>query len=252
MIDKGSQHSGAMTEGDRGGILPPMSQMAERITEIRESIAEAARAAGRDPSEVRLMGVSKNHERNAVEEAIACGLHLFGENRVQEAQEKFGDLSGDYELHLIGHLQRNKAKRVPGLFSGVHSLDAERTVAALARAAEERGEELEVLLEVNISGEQQKYGVNNRDELERVLDAVGESPTLRPRGLMGIAPWVGEERKIRSSFAYLRELYESVKRERRIPFDTLSMGMSGDYRLAVAEGSTLVRIGTAIFGSRGY
>ncbi|MFP4330353.1 MAG: YggS family pyridoxal phosphate-dependent enzyme [Alkalispirochaetaceae bacterium] len=229
-----------------------MSQMAERIAEVRDAIAESARQSGRRPEEIELMGVSKNHDRGAVEEAIRGGLTLFGENRVQEGEQKFRDLPGAWELHLIGHLQRNKAKRVPGVFSGVHSIDATRTVEALESAAAAAGCRLDVLVEVNISGEQQKYGVPDRDALEELLDSLEGAPSLRCRGLMGIAPWVGEEARIRRSFSYLRELYEETKRSRSLPFDILSMGMSGDFRLAVAEGSTMVRIGTAIFGSRGY
>lgn len=199
------------------------------------------------------MGVTKNHEAPAVEAAIAGGLTLFGENRVQEAEEKYREVSGEYELHLIGHLQRNKARRVPGLFSWVESIDAVRTVNALDRACVEAGSEISVLLEVNISGEEQKYGVIDDGQIEEILDAVQESEKLTCRGLMGIAPWVAEEEKIRGAFAGLRERYERIRERRReLSFDTLSMGMSGDFKIAIEEGSTLVRIGTAIFGSRGY
>lgn len=230
-----------------------MSETADRIKAVREEIAESARQGGRNPEEIRLMGVTKNHEAEAVKVAIAGGLTLFGENRVQEAAEKYATLSGDYELHLIGHLQRNKAKRVPGLFSWVQSIDAVRTVHALDRACLEAGREVSVLLEVNISGEEQKYGVSSDDEIEQILDALEESEMLRCRGLMGIAPWVAEERRIRTAFAGLRERYERFQERRKeLSFDTLSMGMSGDFKIAIEEGSTLVRIGTAIFGSRGY
>ena len=230
-----------------------MSETADRIEAVREEIAESARKAGRNPDEIRLMGVTKNHSAEAVEAAIAGGLHLFGENRVQEADEKYQGVSGEYELHLIGHLQRNKAKRVPGLFSWVESIDAVRTVNALDRACVEAEREVAVLLEVNISGEEQKYGVTDDGEIEKILDAVQESEKLRCRGLMGIAPWVAEEKKIRGAFAGLRERYEKIRERRRgLSLDTLSMGMSGDFKIAIEEGSTLVRIGTAIFGSRGY
>jgi hypothetical protein len=230
-----------------------MSETAERIRAVREEIAESARKAGRSPDEITLMGVTKNQQPEAVQAAIAGGLALFGENRVQEAEEKYREISGEYELHLIGHLQRNKAKRVPGLFSWVQSIDAVRTVNALDGACVEADRDISVLLEVNISGEEQKYGVTGDEEIEKILDAIGESERLSCRGLMGIAPWVAEETKIRSAFAGLRERYENIKaRRRELPFDTLSMGMSGDFAIAVEEGSTLVRIGTAIFGSRGY
>lgn len=227
--------------------------MADRISAVREEIAESARKAGRKPEEIRLMGVTKNHSREVVESAVAAGLALLGENRVQEAEEKYRDLPGEYELHLIGHLQRNKAKKVPELFSWVQSIDAVRTVDALDRACTEAGRKMSVLLEVNISGEEQKYGVTSDAEFEELLDAVEESASLTCRGLMGIAPWVAEEGKIRSAFAGLRERFERIRSERKAAsFDTLSMGMSGDFRLAIEEGTTLVRIGTAIFGSRGY
>lgn len=229
-----------------------MSWMADRIAELRESIAESARKAGRNPNEIRFMGVTKNQDRPLVEEALQNGLALFGENRVQEAEKKYAELSGDFELHLIGHLQRNKAKKVPGLFSWVESIDSPRTVQALEKAAAEAQRELSILVEVNISGEQQKYGVTEPGEIEAILDVVEECSFLEARGLMGIAPWVGEEGRIRASFAGLRERFEQLRSTRGERFDTLSMGMSGDYEIGVEEGSNLVRIGTALFGSRGY
>lgn len=227
--------------------------MADRMNAVRENIAESARKAGRKPEEIRLMGVTKNQSRNVVEEAVAAGLDLFGENRVQEAEEKYRDLPGSYELHLIGHLQRNKAKRVPSLFSWVQSIDAVRTVNALDSACSEEGKELSVLLEVNISEEDQKYGVTSDQQFEEILNVLEESKALSCRGLMGIAPWVDEESRIRRAFAGLRERFQQIRSERKdSEFDTLSMGMSGDFRIAVEEGSNLVRIGTALFGSRGY
>ncbi len=226
-------------------------EMVERIAEVRARIAAAAARAGRRDSDVRLMAVTKTFPRETVLAAAAAGLTLFGENRVQEAEEKFTDIGVPCELHLIGHLQRNKAKVAAGLFSWVQSVDKTETAQALETRCAERGTTMNVLLELNTSGEESKSGFRSRDELLGSLDAIRVLPHLVLRGLMTVGPLTDDRDRVRSAFAVLRALFEEVRaRQGLTGFDTLSMGMSGDFELAIEEGSTLVRIGSALFGRR--
>ena len=225
--------------------------LAGRVASIRERIAAAARRAGRDPSEVRLMAITKTFPPSTVGEAMAAGLTLFGENRVAEAQAKFGGLEDACELHLVGHLQRNKAAVAAGLFSCVQSIDKPETAEALARHCEALGRRMDVLIEYNTSGEATKSGVRDRDGLAACLAAVHRLPVLRLRGLMTVGPLGGGPPEVRRAFRLLRQLFEDVRAERQPEgIDTLSMGMSGDFEVAVEEGATMVRLGTALFGDR--
>jgi pyridoxal phosphate enzyme (YggS family) len=227
------------------------SELFDRIAEVRGRIAAAASRAGRDPAAVRLMAVTKTFPRAVVDAAMAAGLALFGENRVPEAQAKFAGLDGSCELHLVGHLQRNKAAAAALLFACVQSIDKPETAEALARHCAAAGRRMDVLLEYNTSGEESKSGVRDRDALLACLDAVQALPALRPRGLMTVGPIGGDTLEVRRSFRLLRGLFEEVLADRKPEaFDTLSMGMSGDFEAAVEEGATLVRLGTALFGSR--
>ena len=226
--------------------------LAATIAAVRARIDDAARRSGRSPEDVRLMAVTKGFPRETVEAAAAGGLVLFGENRVQEAEAKYIDFTAPHELHLIGHLQRNKARIASGLFSCVQSIDKEETAVALNERCLERGRSMDVLLELNTSGEATKSGFHTRDDLLSCLDAILRLGRLTVRGLMTVGPLSAEEKEIRRSFSSLRSLFEDIRGSRGWPgFDTLSMGMSGDFALAVEEGSTLVRIGTALFGPRG-
>lgn len=230
----------------------------ERLAAVRGRIEEAARRSGRDARSVSLMAVTKGFRRQTVELALAAGLTLFGENRVQEAEEKFIGIQGGTErdpkvteLHLIGHLQRNKARTAAALFGCVQSIDKVETAVALDTRAAERGRVIDILLELNTSGEASKSGFDSRDELLAGLDAIRRLSSLRIRGLMTVGPLTDDERRVRDSFARLRSLYEELRAGAMIPsIDTLSMGMSGDFEAAIEEGSTLVRIGTALFGQR--
>jgi PLP dependent protein len=229
---------------------PAFLQAALRV--VQERIRNAARKAGRDPSEVRLMAVTKGFPKETVEQAMASGLTLLGENRVQEAELKYGEIPGGYELHLIGHLQRNKARTACGLFSCVQSIDKLETAAALESRLAERGKTLEILLELNTSGEASKSGYRSRDELLSSLDPLARLSHLRLRGLMTVGPLTQDEAAVRRSFASLRELFNQIREGGSLPeFDVLSMGMSGDFEIAIEEGATIVRIGTALFGRRG-
>jgi PLP dependent protein len=225
--------------------------LGEAVAAVRARMAEAARRAGRDVSTVRLMAVTKTMPRSVVDEARAAGLSLFGENRVQEAEEKFLDIAGAVELHLIGHLQRNKARPASGLFSCVQSIDKLETAAALDARCVDRGIVMDILLELNTSGEESKSGFRSRGELLESLDAIGRLAGLRVRGLMTVGPLGGDEKAVRSSFSMLRNLFQEIRAGGGFSsFDTLSMGMSGDFEIAIEEGSTLVRVGTALFGTR--
>jgi PLP dependent protein len=228
-----------------------VATLSSSLASVRARIESAARRAGRNPSDVRLMAVTKGFSQESVREALAAGLPLFGENRVQEAEQKYLDLPGGLELHLIGHLQRNKARAACGLFSCVQSIDKVETAAALEARCAERGTTMEVLLELNTSGELTKSGFHSREELLAALETVGTLAHVKVRGLMTVGPLSEDMYRVRSSFAALRALFEEIRSGGGLgQFDTLSMGMSGDFETAIEEGATLVRIGTALFGHR--
>lgn len=219
---------------------------------VRERIQQAARRAGRDPSEVRLMAVTKGFPRETAEAAVEAGITLLGENRVQEAELKYAEITGRFELHLIGHLQRNKARTALGLFSCIQSIDKTETAAALESRLSETGRTVDILLELNASGEPSKSGFRSRDELLSALDALERFHHLRLRGLMTVGPLTEDSTAVRRCFATLRQLFQEIRAGGSFQsFDILSMGMSGDFEAAIEEGSTLVRIGTALLGHRG-
>jgi hypothetical protein len=225
--------------------------IAANLAQVRERIAAAARAAGRDPSEVRLVAVSKTKPAAAVRQAWEAGQVLFGENYVQEARDKIAQVGPGPVWHLIGHLQSNKAKLAASLFAVVETVDRPKIARALDRHARELGKELGVLLQVNVSGEPQKSGCSP-EEAEALAQEVAELPGLRLMGLMTMPPFFDQPERARPYFARLRELAQRLARN--LPpgsMDELSMGMSGDFEVAIAEGATLVRVGTAIFGARG-
>jgi PLP dependent protein len=231
------------------GAVDP--RLAQRLSEINARIASAAGRSGRDAAAVRVMAVTKTFPQATVLAAFAAGLRLLGENRVQEAEEKFTGLEGDIELHLIGHLQRNKARTAAGLFHCVQSIDKAETAEALSRQCESRGRDLDILLEMNTSGEESKSGFRERDDLLRGMEGIRALPRLRVRGLMTVGPLTEDGSRVRAAFASLAVLFREIAEREGLPaFDTLSMGMSGDFEAAVEEGSTLVRLGTALFGRR--
>lgn len=227
------------------------ADLESRILAISTSIAEAATETGRDPGDVTLIAVSKTFPRNSVQAAYDLGIRHFGENRVQEAQDKFdAPLPEDATLHLIGHLQSNKAKFVPGLFDSVDSVDRPSIVSALDKALTRAERTIDVLVQVNVAGESQKAGCAPEDA-EALLERVLATDTLTPRGFMTIAPIDTTGDDLRAVFRSLRELRDSLQqRYPDVDLRALSMGMSNDYREAVAEGATHIRIGRAIFGER--
>jgi pyridoxal phosphate enzyme (YggS family) len=227
----------------------------EQREEILATIVESARKSGRSPEAVSLMAVSKMHPYEDVLEAFACGQRLFGENKVQEVQGKFpAVLPKGMELHLIGHLQSNKVRKILPFVQQIDSVDSARLARKISDEALKRGTCMPVLFEFNTSGEESKSGFESADELYRTLDlVVGELGGIRPQGLMTIGPLGGSEAEVRRAFASLRELAEQCKsRYPELCFDTLSMGMSSDFPIAIEEGSTMVRVGTRLFGKRDY
>jgi len=233
--------------------------IAENLEAIEERIAQACLRCGRKREEITLMGVTKFQPVEAVDEAWKAGLRCFGESRVQEAAAKFENFREEHpdtELHLIGALQRNKAKIAASLFDCVDCLDRESLAAELAKHTAIRGsgsqrEPLPVLLEFR-TGEDSKSGFTSLDDLFKTVEFVLACPSLSIRGLMTIAPNTREDKVLRSAFRRLAEVRREL--ERRFPaenrWNCLSMGMSGDFETAIEEGSTLLRVGTAIFGER--
>ncbi|MDR2534919.1 MAG: YggS family pyridoxal phosphate-dependent enzyme [Treponema sp.] len=225
----------------------------ENIARIQEQVQTACLRAGRKPEEIRLMGVSKFHEISRIEEAWQGGIRLFGESRVQEGTAKFTNFKQTHpetELHLIGPLQRNKAKGAACFFDCIQSVDREQLIESLGTSINGIGGSLEILLELH-TGEETKTGFPNEDSLLRAVEKVLIYPQLNPRGLMTIAPYTDDSQLIRKAFRSLVKARNKL--EARFPFcawTCLSMGMSNDFEIAIEEGSTLLRIGTAIFGTR--
>ena len=227
----------------------------ENISAVRRRIAEAARRAGRRAEEIALMAVSKTHPPERIREVYAAGLRLFGENRVQEFAGKaaaLADLLG-VDWHMIGHLQTNKAGRAAELFGAVDSVDSVKLAEKLDAAARNLGKKLGVLIEINVGGEAAKGGLApDSDELEALLKAAPRLEALEFRGLMTIPPFTDDAEDARPYFRAVRELRDAIT-ARKLPavgLGVLSMGMSHDFEAAIEEGSTCVRVGTAIFGQR--
>jgi pyridoxal phosphate enzyme (YggS family) len=230
--------------------------IASNLADIRERMAHATRRVGRDPNEVALMAVSKNHPSSAILEAIAAGQRLFGENRVQEFAGKRDEVlaaSRDGRFHLIGHLQSNKAARAAELFDAVDSVDSLKLAERLNEAAARLNRTLDVLIEVNVGGEEAKAGLDPASgELLLLLDAQARLSNLAIRGLMTVPPFTDDPEGARGCFRQLRELRDRLSARSGLELHELSMGMSHDFEVAIEEGSTCVRVGTAIFGSRTY
>lgn len=229
--------------------------VAENVARIRERIATAARQAGRNPDEVTLMGVSKTFPVASIREAHTAGLRIFGENRVQEFAGKVDAVRDlpDAEWHLIGHLQTNKAAKAVELFDAVDSVDSVRMAEKLNAFAQSAGKTLAVLIEINVGGESAKSGIApGSAELEQILLGAPRWPSLNIRGLMTVPPYTEDPESARLYFRQLREIRDRIA-ERALPnigMSVLSMGMSHDFEVAIEEGATCVRVGTAIFGVR--
>ncbi len=217
--------------------------VSEQLARVRASLPEG----------VRLVAVSKTHPAEAIREAYEAGQRLFGESRPQELRAKYEELPKDIEWHMIGHLQTNKVKYIAPFVQMVESVDSARLAKALQREADKCGRRLDILLEIHVADEETKSGWEP-DELREYLasEPFAAMPALRVRGVMGIATNTDDEEVIRRDFLALKSLFDELRPRFGADFDTLSMGMSHDYPLAVACGSTLVRVGSLIFGERDY
>lgn len=225
------------------------AEMVARWGEVLGRMAAAARRAGREPGDVRLVAVSKLHPAGAVRALYEAGQREFGENYVQEAEAKMAALPSDILWHFIGHLQTNKVRNVAGRFSLIHGIDSLRLARSLHDRAHSLGVVQDVLVQVNLAGESQKSGVLEA-ELPPLAEFLAGSASLRWRGLMLMPPFFDDPERARPWFARLRGLAESLRAGLGLPLPELSMGMTGDFEAAIEEGATLVRIGTRIFGER--
>ena len=229
-----------------------MSSIADRLAGVRGRIAASARSAGRDPSSIRLVAVSKTFPIDSIRDAYAAGQRDFGENRVQEALQKIASAT-DLEIrwHLLGHLQTNKARKAGPAFAAIHSVDSIELVERIDAAAVDAGRTPELLIQVDLAGEATKFGAAP-DEVPRLLDAAASCRAARLTGLMTLPPVAESPEDARRWFRRLRDLRDEWLAS-GVPaamLRELSMGMSGDFEVAIQEGSTMVRVGTAIFGSR--
>ena len=229
--------------------------ISENIAEVRACIESAARRAGRDPSAITLMAVSKTFPAEAILEAYSAGVRVFGENRVQEFAAKAGPLRelGGAVFHFIGHLQSNKAAVAAELFDAVDSIDSVKLAEKLNAAAAELGKTLSVLIEINVGGEEAKSGLAmGSGELGKILIQTEDWKNLSVQGLMTVPPYAEDPEEARPYFRQLREICDKIAARHlpRVSMDVLSMGMSHDFEVAIEEGSTCVRVGTAIFGNR--
>ncbi|MEN6520533.1 MAG: YggS family pyridoxal phosphate-dependent enzyme [Armatimonadota bacterium] len=224
-----------------------MATVAENLAVVRGRIAEAARKSGRKPEDVTLVTVTKTIDVPRIREALSAGAKDLGENYVQEAIEKWEAIEpSDVRWHFIGHLQKNKARQAVGVFSTIQSVDNLPLAVEIGKRAEARGIVQDILVEVNISGGETKYGVSPEDALD-FAGEIAEVSGIRLQGLMGMAPFVADPEETRPYFARLKGLWDKLTDEQR---QWLSMGMSHDFEIAIEEGSNMVRIGSAIFGPR--
>jgi len=223
--------------------------VAKAFENVQAVIREACEKASRRVDEVEIIGVTKTHGPDVVREAWEAGIRTLGENKVQEAAAKIPECVSGPEWHLIGHLQRNKVRPALELFSVIHSVDSLRLAEQLERVAEEAGHRPQVLLEINVSGEASKDGLRPEQAAE-VIDYLMACRNLTWTGLMTLAPFCPDPEQTRPVFAALRELRDRWERDYGIGLPNLSMGMSNDYRIAVEEGATWLRLGTALFGDR--
>jgi len=224
--------------------------IASNLDRVSVQIEQIARGCGRDPAEIRLLAVSKTFSADCVKQAHQWGQTLFGENRVQEAEEKIPSIDlPELEWHLIGPLQSNKVRRAAQLFDVIHTLDRPKIVRKLNSCAEEIGKIVRVLVEVELGTEPQKHGLPPQEVLDMV-EQVDSMPGLQLQGLMAIPPYQEEAEDSRPYFRQMADLLAEINGRRQQPLKELSMGMSHDYRVAIEEGATLLRIGTSIFGPR--
>ncbi len=230
-----------------------MSMVVENLAEVEKHICEACARAGRSRDEVTLIAVSKTKPVSMIEELLPGGTRDFGENKVQELVDKYEVLPKDIHWHLIGHLQRNKVKYVVDKACLIHSVDSMRLAETISEEGEKKGVTVPVLIEVNVAGEESKFGVT-LEETEGLVREIAKLPSIQIKGLMTIAPYVEDPEENRVHFSRLKQLSVDIRNKNidNVSMDVLSMGMTGDYQVAIEEGATMVRVGTGIFGERNY
>ncbi len=230
-----------------------MSTIAENLASVEARIQAACQRAGRAREEVTLISVSKTKPVSDVREAMAAGARVFGENKVQEIREKTEAVTEPLDWHMIGHLQANKVKYLPGKVCMIHSVDNLKLAETIEKEFAKHDLCIDILCEVNMAGEDTKFGLAP-EETESFIRQLAEFPHLRVRGLMTIAPFTEDAESNRVYFRGLKALRDAINEKQLLsePMDTLSMGMTGDFEVAVEEGATMVRVGTAIFGKRDY
>jgi pyridoxal phosphate enzyme (YggS family) len=231
--------------------LVKMSGISENIRTVRNRIEKAAARAGRSADEIRLVAVSKTVEPERINQAIHCGIDTIGENRVQEAEKKFKEITEPVKKHLVGHLQTNKAKKAVELFDFIQSVDSLRIAEEVSKRAVEAGKVMEVLVEVNTSCEETKFGMEE-DQVVPLIETISELEGIKIKGLMTIGLFSDEPEDTRPCFKRLKELFDRIKSAgiQNVEMRYLSMGMTGDFEVAIEEGSNMVRVGTGIFGAR--
>ena len=225
----------------------------ENLEIVEKNISAACKRAGRERSEVTLIAVSKTKPVSDIRQAMDCGITVFGENKVQEIRDKTDEIKEKLSFHMIGHLQVNKVKYLPGRVCMIHSVDNRKLADEIERQAQKHDMVMDVLVEVNMAGEDSKFGIAPEDAPDFVRE-ISSLKHLNVRGLMTIAPYTDDPESNRQYFRGLRELKDSINAMNieGICMDTLSMGMTGDYEVAIEEGATFVRVGTGIFGERNY
>ena len=225
----------------------------ENLAEVEKKVLAACERAGRNPDDVTLIAVSKTKPIEMIEEAIEYGKKEFGENKAQEMKQKYEAVPKDFVWHFIGHLQTNKVKYVVGRASLIHSVDSLHLAEAIEKESAKKNVISDILIEVNVAGEESKFGLNT-EETEELVRSISKLPHIRIKGLMTIAPFVDNPEDNRDIFRSLKELSVDIQSKNidNVLMDILSMGMTGDYEVAIEEGATHVRVGTGIFGERDY
>lgn len=220
---------------------------------VEKNVANACARAGRDRCEVTLIAVSKTKPVEMLKEVYDAGARTFGENKVQEICEKYDKLPSDIKWHMIGHLQRNKVKQVIDKVALIHSVDSYRLAQEISVHAQKKGITVPILVEVNVANEETKFGISAEDTIQ-LVEEIAVLPNLKIQGLMTIAPYVEDAEENRLYFRQIKQLSVDIKNKNidNVSMDILSMGMTGDYEVAIEEGATMVRVGTGIFGARNY
>ncbi len=225
----------------------------ENLEIVKQNMRDACKKSGRDPESVRLIAVSKTKPVEDVQKAYQCGCRDFGENKVQELVEKYEKMPKDIRWHMIGHLQRNKVKYIVDKVYLIHSVDSVRLAEEISKEAVKKQVTVSVLVEVNVAGEESKFGTTSQEAVS-LVEEIAKLPGICVKGLMTIAPYVENAEENRLYFAKLKQIYVDIihKNIDNVCMEELSMGMTGDYEVAITEGATYIRVGTGIFGERQY